>query len=230
MKLIHFFLICISTIIIGCRSTESIQSSSQASQKAPSKSVSQLYKNKKDHVYNRARNILKNRFNGDNTIFTLTENEAYLELLYNHIYDDPPYYTGELNFIKSYIAMARTHPSWDFADHIVEMESKWSTFARVESYIQEGNEFIENWGIGYAKFVRSPSNFEDHTYFLQNIRNNQGERDDECNYLFSLYPPSKRPSKQKRKLFCRGYATTGIVLDLTLKDFFTEDGDTFLLD
>ena len=310
MKLIHFFLICFSTINIGCSSTESIQSSgnlkkgntkeairsaylfasigddpfcekcstffpekgfellsnknatvhllfenvqasykdlkntgggefvklfekkqsaldfvSQASPKTPNKIASQqdskipyLYKNKEDHEYNRARNVLKSSFSGDsNRIFNLSENESYLELLYNQLYDERTTlgFDWEVTFIKAYIQKREERPSWDWADQVNQISYDRAAFGG-HNYIREGNDLIENLGVGYAIFLKSPVYVS--TSGIEQITKKLSARISSCRHFIQNIPPSKRPNE----LFCRGYATTGMVLELTIKDFLID--------
>ena len=182
------------------------------------KQVPNLYKNKKDHKYNQARNVLKSSFGGENSeIFNFSENDSYLELLYNQLYDERTTvgFNWEVTFIKAYIQKREERPSWDWADQVNQISYDRAAFGG-HNYIRESNKLIENWGAGYARFLKSPVYVS--TSGIEKITEKLSRRISDCRYFIQNIPPSKRPNE----LFCRGFATTGEVLDLSIQDFYVD--------
>ena len=139
--------------------------------------------------------------------------DIYYEIFYNQIFDEITTFgfNWEFNFLKAYIHMKDKHPTWTWEDQVTQISLDIAAGGG-RIYIREANDLLEKWGDGYAEFLRSPMTIKADD--LESIKLDVINCYDECTAAVSGMPPSKRPDQ----LLCRGYATTGKVLNTRLSE------------
>jgi hypothetical protein len=174
------------------------------------------YKYNKNNEFYKARNVLLEYvLLKDDPLTSLSnDNNVYYELLYNQLFEDLSIFSDfnwDTTFIKAYVLIREKHPNWTWADQVEQLSIDKAMWGG-HNYIREGDQLIEQWGTGYATFLKSSVHIKPKDFNI--IKDKLITRNNECRNHINKFPPSKRPDK----LFCRGYSTTGLVLGVELED------------